>query len=77
MEYCRGGELFDQIVKKDRLTEAQARETLVPIIDALVYCHAMGIIHRDLKPENLLFTGRNPTTSILKISDFGLARFIE
>jgi len=35
----------------------------------------MGIAHRDLKPENLLYANKSPG-SIIKISDFGLARFI-
>lgn len=44
-------------------------------MDALHYCHEMGIAHRDLKPENLLYQSKEEG-SILKISDFGLARFI-
>eukprot|EP00922_Rhytidocystis_sp_ex-Travisia-forbesii_P011846 GHVS01017647.1.p1 GENE.GHVS01017647.1~~GHVS01017647.1.p1 ORF type:complete len:254 (+),score=65.42 GHVS01017647.1:2-763(+) len=36
--------------------------------------HATGIVHRDLKPENIFV---NPHTNVLKIGDFGLARFIE
>jgi calcium/calmodulin-dependent protein kinase I len=47
-----------------------------PIVDAISYCHNLGIIHRDLKPENLLYLENNQD-SILKITDFGLARFIE
>jgi len=35
----------------------------------------MGIAHRDLKPENLLYATKDPG-SVLKISDFGLARFV-
>lgn len=35
----------------------------------------MDISHRDLKPENLLYVSKEPG-SIIKISDFGLARFI-
>lgn len=35
----------------------------------------MGIAHRDLKPENLLYSSREPG-ALLKVSDFGLARFI-
>jgi serine/threonine protein kinase len=31
------------------------------------------VIHRDLKPENLLLKGSNPV--VLKIADFGLARW--
>lgn len=36
----------------------------------------MGVVHRDLKPENLLYATKDPG-SIIKISDFGLARFTD
>lgn len=48
-----------------------------PIFDALIYCHKLGIIHRDIKPENLLFSSKDNDTAIIKVSDFGLARFVE
>ena len=35
----------------------------------------MDIAHRDLKPENLLYATKEEG-SIIKVSDFGLARFI-
>ena len=35
----------------------------------------MGIAHRDLKPENLLYATTDPN-SIIKITDFGLAKVI-
>lgn len=68
--------LFDQILEKERFTENEARELITPIFDALIYCHALGIVHRDVKPENLLFTTKD-TKAIIKVSDFGLARFID
>ena len=34
-------------------------------------------MHRDIKPENLLFTTKDSGSAIIKVSDFGLARFIE
>ena len=48
-----------------------------PIFDSLVYCHQLGIVHRDIKPENLLFSKKNFSKAIIKVSDFGLARFID
>lgn len=36
----------------------------------------MGIIHRDIKPENLLFSSKDLSQGVIKVSDFGLARFI-
>jgi len=75
MECMTGGELFDRIVEKESYTEREAANTIRPIIDAIRYCHDMGVIHRDLKPENLLYETKDDE-SVIKISDFGLARFL-
>ena len=74
MELMKGGELFDRIVEKESYTEKEAADTIRPLVDAIRYCHDQGIIHRDLKPENLLYETTDEI-SIIKISDFGLARF--
>ena len=71
MEYCKGGELFDYIVKKKRLKEPEACSFFQQIINGVEYLHNQGIIHRDLKPENLLLDDNNH----IKISDFGLSTF--
>ena len=71
MEYCKGGELFDYIVKKKKLTEKEACIFFHQIINGVEYLHEQGIIHRDLKPENLLLDEKNQ----IKISDFGLSTF--
>ncbi|CDW88495.1 protein kinase domain containing protein [Stylonychia lemnae] len=76
LELMTGGELFDRIVEKEHYSEMEAAETIKPIVDAIRYCHNMGIIHRDLKPENLLYGSRDQA-SIIKIADFGLARFLQ
>lgn len=75
MELMVGGELFDRIVEKECYSEKLASDTIRPVIDAIRYCHAMGISHRDLKPENLLYD-KGEDDSIIKISDFGLARVV-
>ena len=76
MELMTGGELFDTIMDKETFTEREAAEIIRPIIDAIQYCHSLNIIHRDIKPENLLFSTKDPQTRVLKVTDFGLARFI-
>ncbi|MEE6511092.1 hypothetical protein FKM82_017410 [Ascaphus truei] len=68
LEYCPGGELFDYIIAKDRLTEGEARTFLRQIVSAVAYIHSQGYAHRDLKPENLLIDGDHN----LKLIDFGL-----
>lgn len=49
-----GGELFDRIVEKVHYSEAEARQVILPVIDAVRYLHEMGIVHRDLKVLNIL-----------------------
>lgn len=77
MEYMKGGELFDRILEEEKFAEQAAKDIVAPIFDALVYCHGLGIIHRDIKPENLLFSSKDAGSGNVRISDFGLARFID
>ncbi|XP_025015677.1 3-phosphoinositide-dependent protein kinase 1 isoform X4 [Ricinus communis] len=67
LESCEGGELFDQITRKGRLSEDEARFYAAEVVDALEYIHGMGLIHRDIKPENLLLTADGH----IKVADFG------
>ncbi|XP_075344820.1 maternal embryonic leucine zipper kinase isoform X6 [Mycteria americana] len=66
--YCPGGELFDYIIAKDRLSEEEARVFFRQIVSAIAYVHSQGYAHRDLKPENLLIDEEHH----LKLIDFGL-----
>ncbi|KAI7817200.1 kinase-like domain-containing protein [Gamsiella multidivaricata] len=69
MEYVSGGELFEYLVNKGRLEEAEALRFFQQIIVGLAFCHKRKICHRDLKPENLLLDDRMN----VKIADFGMA----
>lgn len=77
MEMMMGGELFEQILNREQFSESEAREAIKSIIDAIMYCHSLNIVHRDIKPENLLLQSKDLDLSTLKISDFGLARFVK
>ena len=69
MEYCKKGELFDYIVKHQKIKEDEASVFFYQLINGVEYIHSKGIAHRDLKPENILLT----EDKILKIIDFGLS----
>ncbi|XP_033230072.1 maternal embryonic leucine zipper kinase-like isoform X2 [Belonocnema kinseyi] len=68
IEYCSGGELFDHIVEKNRLSETESRKFFRQIVSAVAYLHSLGYAHRDLKPENVLLD----RDQNLKLIDFGL-----
>eukprot|EP01062_Namystynia_karyoxenos_P015707 TRINITY_DN1571_c0_g1_i1.p1 TRINITY_DN1571_c0_g1~~TRINITY_DN1571_c0_g1_i1.p1 ORF type:complete len:660 (+),score=214.85 TRINITY_DN1571_c0_g1_i1:85-2064(+) len=72
MEYVSGGELFDYIVKKGKLSESHAKRFFQQIISGIEYCHFYKVVHRDLKPENLLLDGQLN----VKIADFGLSNLM-
>lgn len=71
MEYCSGGDLFDELEKIDRFTEEQAAKIMQQIFSALFYMHSRNVIHRDIKLENILITDKNALT--VKIVDFNIA----
>lgn len=77
MEFLDGGELFDYIVEKHRLTEQEACEIFSQIIDGVQYLHDNHIIHRDLKPENLLMQRHSDGSFLIKVADYGLSNLVE
>ena len=72
MEYCKGGELFDAIIRQKRYSEADAARVIRAIISAVHFMHSKGIVHLDLKPENVVLTRPDSFTSV-RVVDFGQA----
>lgn len=68
MEYCDGGELYDQL-GDGPLTEEQSRRYFNQIVNGLEYCHSMGVAHRDMSLENLIYSRKG---DLVKIIDFGM-----
>lgn len=72
MEYCPNGDLSHYLSKKQKLDSEEVLEIFRQIVRAFILMTVKGVIHRDLKPENLLM-GEG---SLIKIADFGCAKFI-
>src|SRR5262245_9884976 len=70
MEYCPGTTLADLVRQGGALPVGQACGYVLQTTRGLQHAHERGLIHRDIKPENLLLSN-----SVVKILDFGLARF--
>ena len=69
-ELCCGGELFDYLVEKGRLSEDETRVIFGQLCLAVAYLHDNNIVHRDLKLENVLLDER----CRVKLGDFGFTR---
>ena len=71
MDY-EDGEPLDRVLERTgRLTEAQIKRLLLPIVAGLGQMHAAGFLHRDVKPANI-FIRRSDESPVLL--DFGSAR---
>ncbi|KAG0475810.1 hypothetical protein HPP92_012651 [Vanilla planifolia] len=70
MEYLPGGDMMTLLMRKDTLTEDEARFYVGEAVLAIESIHKHNYIHRDIKPDNLLLD-RN---GHLKLSDFGLCK---
>ena len=57
-EICKGGELYEDLSRKGRLTETEAAILMRQLLWCLNYIHEKDIIHRDLKPENILLESK-------------------
>lgn len=77
LEYLPGLTLrakIDQAARADSgLALAEAVRCALQMAQGLAHAHRRGIIHRDVKPGNAIFDAEG----VLKLTDFGLARWIE
>ena len=71
MEYVPGGELYNYVKNKGGISELEARNFFMQLVDTIEYCHNKYIIHRDLKPPNILIS--DSSTQRIKLIDFGIS----
>ena len=71
MEFLPGGDFMNLLIKKDRLTEEEAKFYTAELILTVESIHKLDCIHRDIKPENNVKIDKS---GHIKLSDFGLAK---
>jgi eukaryotic-like serine/threonine-protein kinase len=75
MEHLTGTDLEAVLAEQKQLTIPDAVGLLLQACLGLAEAHSIGLVHRDLKPSNLFVTTRPDGTPLLKVLDFGIAKF--
>ncbi len=75
MELLEGSDL-EGVTGKNPAAPEDVMDWLRQVARALAKAHDAGIVHRDLKPENLFLTTREDGSPLVKILDFGIAKFV-
>lgn len=75
MELLKGRTLKEEVELSGPLPPARILNLAVQISHALAAAHAEDIIHRDLKPANIMLVEQGGVSDLVKVLDFGLARF--
>lgn len=73
MRFIEGTSLYDMI-RHQALSNKDAARYIEPVARGLHYAHQQGVLHRDLKPHNIIIEAK---TDQPRLTDFGLAKFIE
>ena len=73
MEYIKGKTLRDILKMNGALSQRDAEQVMIGVLNALEYSHRMGIIHRDIKPGNIMISEQG----MVKVMDFGIARALD
>uniref|UniRef100_A0A0E0NSZ7 Protein kinase domain-containing protein n=1 Tax=Oryza rufipogon TaxID=4529 RepID=A0A0E0NSZ7_ORYRU len=79
LEYCRGGDLHSYLQQHKRVSETVAKHFIQQLGKHFLRPSMLrenNVVHRDLKPQNILLVANNEN-SLLKIADFGFAKFLE
>ncbi len=77
MELLPGRSLKELLEEKSPLSTEDAAPILSQILDALEAAHNHGIVHRDLKPDNIYLADHPTSGYIVKLLDFGIAKFTD
>mmetsp|Transcript_2020 Transcript_2020/g.3987 ORF Transcript_2020/g.3987 Transcript_2020/m.3987 type:complete len:568 (-) Transcript_2020:438-2141(-) len=82
LEFCGGGDLSKAIkscrskTQKTAFKETVALYLMRQLAQGMHFLHNRNLVHRDIKPQNLLLSCADLEKAILKIADFGFARYL-
>ncbi|MGO9426268.1 MAG: serine/threonine-protein kinase [Steroidobacteraceae bacterium] len=71
MEYLKGRHLSEYATSSTLMEPRKVLDLMARTAQALGFAHKQQVVHRDIKPANIMY---DPSTDVLKITDFGIAR---
>jgi serine/threonine-protein kinase len=77
MEFIDGRGLAQELRKSGPMDAERVARIGVQLLSALDAAHDSSILHRDLKPQNVMLTDLPGRKDLVKVVDFGIAKFIE
>src|SRR5712692_8559026 len=77
MEYVAGESLGDTIRKNGPLPVLRVIQITRQICSVLEFAHSLGVVHRDIRPDNILLVQQPDERYLVKVLDFGMAKFKE
>lgn len=76
MEMLEGRTLRELMAREGPLDAARAVSIMLQVCGAVAAGHEVQLIHRDLKPANIFIEHRPNLPAIVKVLDFGVAKFV-
>jgi serine/threonine-protein kinase len=76
LEYLDGRTLEDMLAPRLPLPSPLIFDVMTQVLQALTYAHELGVVHRDLKPDNVVLVQGSRGQPLVKLLDYGLAKFL-
>lgn len=76
LEYLEGQDLGATVHMAGPLPVTEAVGYLLQVCEAVAEAHCIGLIHRDLKPANFFLSHRCDGSPLVKVLDFGIAKYL-
>ena len=76
MELLEGETLAAKLDREHALSLEETANVLLPVVSAVGTAHSLGIIHRDLKPANIFLQQHVGSDRVVKVLDFGIAKWV-
>jgi len=77
MELLSGARTLTDYADAHSLDPRARVELLIQSCHAIEHAHAHNVVHRDLKPSNILVEAPRDATTVVKVIDFGVARWTD